>query len=108
MNRVKVDQTGFGSIRFMEAEPKMKYEDGKLTDQQDTDENGVPLFSITCAIKPTGGRGEVITVKVPSAQPPAFEEFSKIAFANLTAYAYVAGNRSQFSFSADKVGKARE
>lgn len=108
MNRVKVDPAGFGTIILMGVEPKMKYEDGVLTNQQDTDATGLPIYSLTCAIQPTDGKPEMITVKVAAAQQPAIEPLTKIAFANLTAFAYVARNRAEFSFTAEKVGKARE
>lgn len=109
MNRVVVDQGGFEYFRFLGAEPKMKYEDGQQTGAQDADENGVPLFSILCLAKPAGAsKPETITVKVPMAAAPTLDEFAKIAFANLSAFAYASGNRAQLSFSADKVGKARE
>lgn len=109
MNRVVVDQNGFEYFRFLGADPKMKYQDGQQTGAQDMDENGVPLFNILCLAKAAGAsKPETITVKVPMAGAPALDEFAKIAFANLSAYAYASGNRAQLSFSADKVGKARE
>lgn len=109
MNRVFVDQAGFEYVRFLSAEPKMKFVDGQPTEQQDTDEVGTPLFSLVCLAKPKGAnKPETITVKVPMPQAPAIEEFATIGFVNLSAFAYVSGNRANFSFSADKVGKVKE
>ena len=48
-------------------------------------------------------------MKVPMATEPKVDEFAKVAFANLTAYAYASGNdRAQLSFQAEKMGLARE
>ena len=65
---------------------------------------------MTCLAKVAGAtKPETITVKIPMAEAPAIDEFSKVAFANLSAYAYATrGDRAQLSFSADKMGKARE
>ena len=109
MNRVHVDLAGFEYIRYLNAEPKMKFVNGQATDQQDTDENGVPYFGIVCLAKPKGAnKPETITVKVPMAAAPTIEEFAKIGFADLTAFAYATGDRAQLSFQASKVGKTRE
>ena len=110
MNRVKVDQSGFEYIRFIAAEPRMKYEDGKRLDEQERDGAGTPLFAVTCLAKVAGSaKPDTITVKIPMTEAPAIEEFAKVAFANLSAYAYATrGDRAQLSFSADKIGKARE
>ena len=110
MKRVKVDQTGFEYIRFIASEPRMKYENGQRVDEQERDGNGTPLYTITCLAKVAGTvKPETITVKVPMTAEPNIDEFAKVAFANLSAYAYASkGDRAQLSFSADKIGKARE
>ena len=65
MNRVFIDQSGFEYIRYLSAEPRMKYVDGEATNEQDRDENGTPLFGIVCLAKQKGAtKPETITVKV--------------------------------------------
>jgi hypothetical protein len=110
MNRVAVDQAGFEYIRFIAAEPRMRYEDGKRLEEQERNDAGTPLFTVTCLAKVAGAtKPETITVKVPMVEVLAIEEFTKVAFANLSAYAYAAhGDRARLSFSADKMGKVRE
>lgn len=108
MNRVFVDQNGF-DFRFLTTEPRYKYLNGKVTDEPETDAEGNPLASLICLAKPVGAnKPETITVKIPAAGiTSSLEEFDKIAFANLSAYAYASGDRAQLSFSADKVGKLK-
>lgn len=110
MNRITVDQKGFEYIRFIAAEPRMKYEDGRRLDEQERNDGGMPIFTITCLAKVIGAaKPDTITVKVAMAEAPAIEEFTKIGFVNLSAYAYATGSdRAQLSFSADQVGKLQE
>ena len=109
MNRVYVDQNGFDYIRYLSMEPRFKYVDGNQSDEQDTDDDGTPLYSVVCLAKQQGStKPETITVKMAFTQPPSIEEFSKVRFAGLSALAYPSGNRAQLSFSAEKIGKAKE
>ena len=107
MNRVTVDQKSFEYIRFIAAEPRMRYEDGRRLEEQEKNAEGVPLFAITCLAKTAGAaKPETITVKVPMEKEPTIAEFEKIGFVNLSAYAYATrGDRAQLSFSADQMGK---
>lgn len=109
MNRVFIDQSGFEYIRYLSAEPRMKYVDGEATNEQDRDENGTPLFGIVCLAKQKGAtKPETITVKVALPQEPQIAEFSPIGFVGLAALAYNSGNRAQLAFSAEKMGKTKE
>ena len=110
MNRVKVDQGGFEYMRFIAIEPRMKYANGRKTDEQERNGEDIPMYTVTCLAKVKGAnKPETITVKVPMATEPKVDEFAKVAFANLTAYAYASGNdRAQLSFQAEKMGLARE
>lgn len=109
MNRVFVDQAGFEYVRYLNAEPKMKFVNGQATDEQDRDENGVPYYGVVCLAKSKGAsKPETITVKIAMAAPPNIEEFAKVGFAELTAFAYASGDRAQLAFQASKVGKTRE
>lgn len=109
MNRIFVDQSGFDYFRYLSVEPKMKYQNGRATEEQDTDDAGTPLFNIICLAKPTGAsKPETISVKVPMSSAPTLEEFALVAFARLSAFAYASGDHAQLSFSADKVGKIKE
>lgn len=105
MQRVVIDQSAYEYFRFLSAEPKMKYEDGQRTNEQETNAEGVPVFVYTVLTKEKGaGKPETITVKAPSAKEPNIQEFEAIGFKNLSAFAYVAGNRANLSLSADLVG----
>ena len=109
MLRVKVDQAGFDYFRFIAADAKMKYENGQRTDEQETNAEGVPLFTVTVLAKEKGAtKPETITVKVPSSKPITIDEFSIVGFINLSAFAWANGGRANLSFSADKVGQIKE
>lgn len=109
MNRVIIDQSSYEYFRFLSAEPKMKYEDGQRTDEQETNAEGVPLFVYTILCKEEGaGKPETITVKAPSQKAPNIPEFAAVGFHRLAAFAWVSGNRANLSFSADAVGMLKE
>lgn len=105
MQRVVIDQSAYEYFRFLSAEPKPLYRDGQRTDEQETTPEGVPIYVYTILAKEQGaGKPETITVKAPSKNEPQIQEFAAIGFQNLTAFAYVAGNRANLSLSADRVG----
>lgn len=109
MNRVKIDPTAYTYWRFVSAEPKMKFEDGLRTDEQETNAAGVPMYVYTLLVKEDETtKPETVTVKAPSAKPPTIPEFSPVGFVNLTAFAWVSGNRANLSFSADRIGMLKE
>lgn len=109
MQRVVIDQNAFEYFRFIAVDPKMRYEDGKPTDEQETNRDGEPLFNVTVIAKEKGAsKPETITVKVPSSKPITIPEFAAIGFVNLSAFAWCSNNRANLSFSADKVGQLKE
>lgn len=105
MQRVKVDTNGYEYFRFLSVEPKMKYEDGEKTGEQETNAEGIPIYVYTLLAKEQGaGKPETITVKAPSQKTPSLQEFAAVGFHNLVAFAWASNNRANLSFSADAVG----
>lgn len=120
MQKVAVNQQGFEYINYLEAEPRMIFEDGVETNVQETSPDQQPMWNITCLAKSKFLPGmtkkpkpETILVKVPMAKKPEIEPHTPVNFVNLVASAFVSSGWGQLSFAAarmeavEKQGKPR-
>lgn len=109
MNRFIVDQKTFEYIRFIGVEPKMVFEGKTPTNEQDTNKEGIPLWTVTVLAKQQGAaKAETLTVKIAADKLPNIPDFSPIGFVNLTAYAYSINDRAALALSAEKMGLLKD
>ena len=109
MNRVSLPMASFDYIRYLSAEPRMKFIDGKRSEEPELSPEQIPIYSITCLAKAhEASKPETINIKVPMETEPNIPELAQVAFAGLSAYAYAIGDRAALSFSAERMATAEK
>ena len=113
LTEVPVDSSGFRMALLMDAEPALVYdqENGGFTDQQQIDEDGRPLYTVSVAVQFEGAWGpknevmQVICTTKDGKDPKAVLFGQPVAFENLKARVSLnrRTNVATLRFSADFV-----
>jgi hypothetical protein len=108
MRRIPIDSTKVRFISTGKAAGRPKYaelSDGsrkRVPDSQDTDDRGVPLWTIDCLSDgDDGDRAVIASVKVASYEVPEFRLGEEVRFVGLVAVPYINGNRVAISYQAE-------
>lgn len=97
MNRIPVDASALGDIRFVSTEPRTDREGKPVL------RDGTPVQRASILVRPDDGKSEVIAVDVVRALPFTLGELARVRVMNLIARPWSIDGRDGVSFSADDI-----
>lgn len=101
MRTPRLEATLCGRLFAETVEPTPVYEEGRrVPGAQAENEDGVPLWTISCLYREEGSRPEIVSVKMASESEPKITEGGELKLP-LVAVPYINGNFIRYSFTVD-------
>lgn len=97
MNRIPVDVSQLGDLRFLSAQPRTDQEGKPIL------RDGIPMQRVSVLTATADGRHEVIDINIAKLDPIRGPELGKAHIVNLTARPWAIDGRDGVSFSADDI-----